>query len=218
MVLHDDISVDVDIAMAARREGVNGEKHPPGILTELKDTAVGRIIEQIEKRSEPGAIGTGLELLKLSSTSANDLSRMINKIATDAERDGKLHDATVTTDQAGSGITVHCSALPDEVVGPKLQRHCQLRKYSVKATTWYGLAIRPGDGTVRFGVMLDYPWQRDAELDADVAKMPPPMPMEAIKQILKGGKAQKIGRNDPCPCGSGLKYKKCHLRETSSAS
>lgn len=21
---------------------------------------------------------------------------------------------------------------------------------------------------------------------------------------------QKIGRNDPCPCGSGLKYKKCH--------
>jgi hypothetical protein len=23
----------------------------------------------------------------------------------------------------------------------------------------------------------------------------------------------KIGRNDPCPCGSGLKYKKCCMRE-----
>ena len=22
--------------------------------------------------------------------------------------------------------------------------------------------------------------------------------------------AAKIGRNDPCPCGSGKKYKKCH--------
>lgn len=22
--------------------------------------------------------------------------------------------------------------------------------------------------------------------------------------------AQKIGRNDPCPCGSGKKYKQCH--------
>jgi len=21
---------------------------------------------------------------------------------------------------------------------------------------------------------------------------------------------EKVGRNDPCPCGSGLKYKKCH--------
>jgi preprotein translocase subunit SecA len=22
----------------------------------------------------------------------------------------------------------------------------------------------------------------------------------------------KVGRNDPCPCGSGKKYKQCHLR------
>jgi preprotein translocase subunit SecA len=21
---------------------------------------------------------------------------------------------------------------------------------------------------------------------------------------------QKVGRNDPCPCGSGKKYKRCH--------
>ena len=23
-------------------------------------------------------------------------------------------------------------------------------------------------------------------------------------------KVEKAGRNDPCPCGSGLKFKKCH--------
>ncbi|WP_203434328.1 SEC-C metal-binding domain-containing protein [Nitrosococcus halophilus] len=23
---------------------------------------------------------------------------------------------------------------------------------------------------------------------------------------------RKIGRNEPCPCGSGVKYKKCHGR------
>jgi len=23
---------------------------------------------------------------------------------------------------------------------------------------------------------------------------------------------QKVGRNDPCPCGSGKKYKQCHGR------
>lgn len=22
----------------------------------------------------------------------------------------------------------------------------------------------------------------------------------------------KVGRNDPCPCGSGKKFKKCHLK------
>jgi preprotein translocase subunit SecA len=25
--------------------------------------------------------------------------------------------------------------------------------------------------------------------------------------------APRIGRNDPCPCGSGKKYKQCHGRE-----
>jgi preprotein translocase subunit SecA len=26
----------------------------------------------------------------------------------------------------------------------------------------------------------------------------------------KRGEGPKVGRNDPCPCGSGKKYKKCH--------
>ena len=28
-----------------------------------------------------------------------------------------------------------------------------------------------------------------------------------------GGPGEKVGRNDPCPCGSGKKYKKCHGAE-----
>ena len=31
---------------------------------------------------------------------------------------------------------------------------------------------------------------------------------QAIKQVVR--KEPKVGRNDPCPCGSGKKYKKCH--------
>jgi len=29
-----------------------------------------------------------------------------------------------------------------------------------------------------------------------------------IKTVRHDG--PKVGRNDPCPCGSGKKYKKCH--------
>jgi len=31
------------------------------------------------------------------------------------------------------------------------------------------------------------------------------------KKLTYERKARKIGRNEPCPCGSGLKYKKCCL-------
>ena len=37
-------------------------------------------------------------------------------------------------------------------------------------------------------------------------------PSEPVKQEpVKVG--PKVGRNDPCPCGSGKKYKQCHGRE-----
>lgn len=29
--------------------------------------------------------------------------------------------------------------------------------------------------------------------------------------------AQKVGRNDPCPCGSGKKHKQCCLKAEASA-
>ncbi|MGE0628861.1 MAG: SEC-C metal-binding domain-containing protein [Hyphomicrobiaceae bacterium] len=31
-----------------------------------------------------------------------------------------------------------------------------------------------------------------------------------VRQVVRGG--PKIGRNDPCPCGSGRKYKKCCMQ------
>jgi uncharacterized protein YecA (UPF0149 family) len=31
--------------------------------------------------------------------------------------------------------------------------------------------------------------------------------MQKPQQVIR---REKVGRNDPCPCGSGKKYKKCH--------
>ncbi len=44
------------------------------------------------------------------------------------------------------------------------------------------------------------------ELESDggrAAAVPPPQPMRPVRV------GPKVGRNDPCPCGSGKKYKKC---------
>ncbi|MDP3993867.1 MAG: SEC-C metal-binding domain-containing protein, partial [bacterium] len=42
-------------------------------------------------------------------------------------------------------------------------------------------------------------------------------PKEEVQQnriVAQNTGEQKIGRNDPCPCGSGKKYKKCGLLNT----
>ena len=36
---------------------------------------------------------------------------------------------------------------------------------------------------------------------------------EAKKQEPIRNRKEKVGRNDPCPCGSGKKYKNCHMRQ-----
>ena len=33
---------------------------------------------------------------------------------------------------------------------------------------------------------------------------------EEIRKVMPAKADNKVGRNDPCPCGSGLKYKACH--------
>jgi hypothetical protein len=205
IVLEDDIAIDLDVAMAVRREGIAGQRTPPGILTRRRDTSVGHIIDEIEKQSDAGAIELGLELLKLSSEGVLDVSRSIDKIAAMAAQDGKHHDVTLANSKAGTGITVHCNDLPPPLAAPKLKRHCELRKYSVKAGAWFGLAITPGSAAVRFGLTLDNPWQVDKSMDEAVAKMPKAQPIEAIRTFAKSrATRRKIGRNEPCHCGSGL--------------
>ncbi|KAA3638847.1 MAG: hypothetical protein DWP92_05505, partial [Armatimonadetes bacterium] len=34
--------------------------------------------------------------------------------------------------------------------------------------------------------------------------------MSARTRPLEPAQRLKVGRNDPCPCGSGYKYKRCH--------
>lgn len=36
-----------------------------------------------------------------------------------------------------------------------------------------------------------------------------PAPTAPATPVVKSGTTKKVGRNDPCPCGSGKKYKKC---------
>jgi hypothetical protein len=212
IALEDDISADVDVAMAVRRDGLPGERTPPGILTSLKGTAVGRIIDQIEHRSEAAAIGVGLELLRFSGKSVNELSRGIEAIVTAAAKDNMHHDITVASSEVMSGITVHSNSLPLVHAAERLRRHCELRKYSVKAGTWAGLLLEPGTASIRTGGLVESPWKQDDEMDAATANMTQPQPIDALRSLVKQlGKRTKTGRNEKCHCGSGKKYKKCHL-------
>jgi preprotein translocase subunit SecA len=54
---------------------------------------------------------------------------------------------------------------------------------------------------------LEETFQRKKKRELEQARMAGAGDMQ-VQQVVRS--AAKVGRNDPCPCGSGKKYKKCH--------
>jgi preprotein translocase subunit SecA len=55
---------------------------------------------------------------------------------------------------------------------------------------------------------LEAQFQRRKKRELEQARMAGSNGNTAPQQVVRG--QAKVGRNDPCPCGSGKKYKKCH--------
>ena len=68
-------------------------------------------------------------------------------------------------------------------------------------------------GLKAFFSHVDRPMQIMAELLRRGQSADGIMNILARQEGRSNPKKEKIGRNDPCPCGSGLKYKKCHGRQ-----
>ena len=57
--------------------------------------------------------------------------------------------------------------------------------------------------------------EENAHIYEDAARMAQPtrtVNLNQAKNVIPPMKTKKPGRNDPCPCGSGVKYKRCHGR------
>ena len=210
IMLDDDISADLDLAMLVRRDGIPGKHTPEGILTRFSETALGRMVKAIEARLDPATIDLGYTLLTLGEDTVLQVSAGIEQISKQGIADGKNHDVTVGLGSGGTGLTIHCNDDRIEVAGPALQRHCYARKYTQHAQTWFGVCLRPSDQALRFGLNLDFPWEQNDTMDALTKSMGKPGNLTTL--LREAAKARsKVGRNDTCPCGSSKKYKKCCL-------
>jgi hypothetical protein len=210
VMITDDVAVDLDIAMAARRTGIPGARTPKGILTRLQSTVIAQILSEIEDKEESAVIEFGFMLLTLGEDTVMQADHYIRRINKWTCRDGKPHDFSMSLSAASSGFTFHCNNSPFQTAQRALYTHCVRRKYAERAASWFGVCLHPGDLEIRTGVTLQHEWKQDSTLDEATKDM-------AIADIGTSNaksrpRAQsKTGRNEPCPCGSGKKYKKCCL-------
>jgi hypothetical protein len=206
LFLQDDLSSSLDAAMLVRREGVPGDETPDGILTGRGGSAFGRLIAELDHDPRGSLVDLGFMLLQMSGESASQLSQGLEHVAKQARETHSHHDLTLGSGQ--SGITIHCNYRSLHGGMDFLQRHVLLKKYQMKAPAWFGVSVHPSDGTLLFGYNAEFEWKEDARFEKGAKEM---SLASTVKFVEGKPKKQKIGRNDPCPCGSGKKYKKCHL-------
>ena len=119
--------------------------------------------------------------------------------------DRRRHDASVLVANENKGVTFMSFPRWTNTVEAQFEAFVEVRKHAAKADEW--LAFGSVASSSKAFDMMWYskqPWCSDAILD------------EHAKVLLKHGSfrrsdGSKVGRNAPCPCGSGRKYKKCHL-------
>ncbi len=215
IMLEDDLSADLELAMLVRRDGYEGDRTPTGFLTAHKNTHVGRIIDDVSHSTDYGLIKLGLHLLSMSGNSINFLNEAISKMIAQFKIDNVHHDISLPLLEQKTGLTIHCNEDEFEFAYKKLVTHCEKRKYACKADSWVGCCFSPIKGKLRFSTYHESQWcksEKMEELSADLKPLSPKNVVRDVRKLSFGNKpsiSKKIGRNEACPCGSGKKYKHC---------
>lgn len=212
-IVGDECSLDLDTAMTVRREGISGVATPNGILTKFSGTHVARMIDKIEHEAHPDLIGLGFLLLDLNEDTVEQLDRGMKEIAHRTRADGRRHDFTLVFGAGEAGLTIHCNPTQGSDAIKALAEHCRRRKYVQRAANWFGLLVSETDGLPKFSLAVNFPWKRDPKMDIETHGMMISGNLGAALSPTnnRAPDGTKIGRNDPCPCGSGKKFKKCCL-------
>lgn len=209
VMLEDSIARDLDTAMLVRRDKQQGDDTPVGILTKMRGTRYEGLIKEIETRADSATLELGFHMLSLGEDTCRNINLALEAVTQRAQRDRKLHDVTLSSGKPSGGITFHCNPNPSEEAIAVLETHCAKRKYQQRATHWFGVSVSPA-GHVQFGITLNFPWEASEEMEQLTASMKPASKVrDVLPQYYREVRRMKLGRNDPCHCGSGLKHKKC---------
>ena len=97
----------------------------------------------------------------------------------------------------------------DKPVKFNLRMPPELHQHAAETAQAMGLSL---NAFIAMGLRnwTDYQARQLAQRPATPKRPPSPVPKPAASPPSTAAPMGKVGRNDPCPCGSGQKFKRCH--------
>ena len=208
------MSLDTDFANAIDR---NYYPYKLGLLDKLPietddianswhNTEFEQLCDELISQNIPGTIDIIFALLDLDGKSRDNLLKYIKHTKQKTQEDRGVHSFTMPIDRQFGISYVSINTMSEDDLESKTSVYAHIRKYISKANSWLGLGSYPFSPHIIDCFYYDAnPWEYNEE-DEQACDDFRSRHNTKIRSI---NRYQRIGRNDPCPCGSGLKYKKC---------
>ncbi len=164
-------------------------------------------LQEIKSFRNPYVVDVIFDLLDCSNESER-FSKMIYDARNRSYSNHTIVSVCMVFEGGKFGITYTASYSQGiDALQNELSVYSNYHKYKTKADKWIGIA----SCVYRSNLVevLDYntnPWVKDENIEMEIKEL------ELINNPLFAivPEKKKIGRNEPCPCGSGIKYKFCH--------
>ena len=177
------------------------EKPHPPFLPEIE-----AIVSSIEASEAVGRTALAMEVLGLGETSHRKILEVLSLLPARLAQRHMPQSGTFVRDKVGVSFWFTEGLTPE--VEDRLRFEDACNKYGHKADEWLSGIFELDNGTpILVKVFRDTePWREDPEM-AEVVQT-----LRDVK-FEKRTQSARPGRNDPCPCGSGRKFKRCHGRQ-----
>ncbi len=169
------------------------------LMTMRRDEVKERLLEAVTRRYEEKEGAVGPEMMRL-----HERYLLLQVI------DQQWKDHLLNIDHLKEGIGLRGYGQRDPLVEYKRESFDLFQE----------MMERVQDRVVKYLWKMDVVVEREDERESQRVQraLPPPKPKQQPMYFSGGEPAAKtvkrtdakVGRNDPCPCGSGKKYKKCH--------
>ncbi len=182
------------------------DKNDP-ILNRWKPKNFEVLLENIKHSGHPNSVDIIFHLMDFSGDAQeNIVTSMIEYKRKAISEKGRKSLATYSAPDFGISYVITETSNSDELETVS-EVYAVLRKYKSKCNRWLGLgSYTKSPNLVDFILYLDEPWKFDTTVEAECKDF---FGLNNPGHRIILGNPQKVGRNEPCPCKSGLKYKKC---------
>lgn len=162
-------------------------------------------VRSVESLQKEGFTKVTTFLLNFDAETQKKILEGLKEAKDRNRKDGRAHDVTLYFKTLDLGLSLFVASDHSHEARQKTKTFCELKKYQTRMENWVSILV---DANAETNRVIDFDVHTERyRYDQELEKRVEAFRSAKWEAFRKAGQAP--GRNDPCPCNSGLKYKRC---------